>query len=127
MIQFDHFTLATTPNLTDVSPLAITMSGWDNYNEVKASLPEDGSADPAPTTNEAPDDAPPKRTQPAEPWVETTAYEYEERGERHWDGSARVYEWDGDEGDIGPEHPELENMLFGLPEERNPVGINFTE
>ena len=103
------------------------MSGWDDLNAVKASLPEGGSADPAPATNEAPVEAAPKRTQPSEPWVEKTAYEYEEAGDRNWDGNARVYEWDGEEGDIGPEHPQLENILFGIPEERNPVGINFTE
>ena len=30
-----------------------------------------------------------------------------------WDGNATTYEWDGEEGDIGPEHPELEKILFG--------------
>ncbi len=30
-----------------------------------------------------------------------------------WDGSAAVCGWDGDEGEVEPEHHELEQTLFG--------------
>lgn len=30
-----------------------------------------------------------------------------------WASSARVYEWDGEQGDIGPPDAELEEQLFG--------------
>ena len=30
-----------------------------------------------------------------------------------WASSARVYEWDGEQGDIGPPDDELEQQLFG--------------
>lgn len=73
---------------------------------------------------------------PAEPganpeWVAQgrTQYDYEnftsQGGE--YDGNARVYNWDGEEGDIGPEFPELEAELFGPPDKRDlPQGIDFT-
>lgn len=56
-------------------------------------------------------------------WGTRTANVYSETeaqlADRKWGGNAAVYEWDGDEGDIGPENPELEVMLFGPPEERH--------
>ncbi|RYP66816.1 hypothetical protein DL771_007614 [Monosporascus sp. 5C6A] len=103
------------------------MSGWGDFSSMKATLPEGGITEPGTTKPTPATEARPKRTEPIEPWVEKTAYEYEEVGDRNWDGNARVYEWDGEEGDIGPEHPELENILFGKPEERNPQGINFAQ
>lgn len=42
-----------------------------------------------------------------------------------WASSARVYEWDGDIGDIGPEHPDLEKELFGAAT-RTHTGIDFS-
>ncbi len=68
------------------------------------------------------------------------AYDYQKRGwaERYidgpidsdnatFDGNARVYYWDGEEGDVGPEYPELEDVLFGTAEERNyHSGIDFS-
>ncbi|KAI1505001.1 P-loop containing nucleoside triphosphate hydrolase protein [Biscogniauxia marginata] len=72
-----------------------------------------------------------KEALPKEPWGEPTqrvAYNYEETDEgRNWEGNARVYEWDGDEGEVGPEYPELENILFGAPEDRDPQGIDFSK
>lgn len=49
-----------------------------------------------------------------------TRYNYEEYGIRdgEYDGNARVYHWDGEEGDIGPEFPELEVEIFGPPDQR---------
>ena len=63
-------------------------------------------------------------------WAEPLKYDYSamEGPERDnvWDGNVRVYEWDGEEGDVGPEHPELERELFGDPEKRLELkGIDF--
>lgn len=33
-----------------------------------------------------------------------------------WAANAAKYEWDQDYGDIGPDHEELEKMLFGDPD-----------
>lgn len=64
-------------------------------------------------------------------WGEPDAYNYENYvGDvgGTFDGSARVYEWDGEEGDIGPEFPELELELFGPPEARElSQGIDFSK
>lgn len=74
------------------------------------------------------------KEEPAEQgWAKPEAYEYEKynttsEDPRGWDGSARVYEWDGMEGDVGPEYPELEIELFGPPEDRSQVkGIDFSQ
>ncbi|CAK3791719.1 ATP-dependent RNA helicase DED1 [Lecanosticta acicola] len=50
-------------------------------------------------------------------WTETTAFDYAEYqrqgGDRgDWYGGAGVYEWSGDYGDVAPEVPELEKILF---------------
>ncbi|KAH7037445.1 P-loop containing nucleoside triphosphate hydrolase protein [Microdochium trichocladiopsis] len=59
-------------------------------------------------------------------WAPKTDFNYEVTDDGvHWEHNARVYEWDGDEGEVGPEHPELEAALFGPPEERGGHGINF--
>ncbi|KAK6069706.1 ATP-dependent RNA helicase DED1-like protein 2 [Seiridium cupressi] len=62
-----------------------------------------------------------RREAPIAEWQEKKAYDYEayatgSTGE--WAGNAQVYEWDGEEGDIGPESAELEKILFGTEEER---------
>jgi ATP-dependent RNA helicase DDX3X len=44
-----------------------------------------------------------------------------------WEGNATVYHWDGEEGDVGPEHPELEIELFGAPEDREAMGKDFSK
>jgi ATP-dependent RNA helicase DDX3X len=62
-----------------------------------------------------------------EGWVRPTAYDYTGEAPREWEGNAAVYEWDGEEGEIGPEFPELEIQLFGKPDERvQSHGIDFT-
>lgn len=64
-------------------------------------------------------------------WTKPQAYDYMAMDGPDrvsgWDGSARIYEWDGEEGDVGPEHPELEIELFGRPEDRAEIrGLDFT-
>jgi ATP-dependent RNA helicase DDX3X len=44
-----------------------------------------------------------------------------------WDAAATRYEWDGEEGDIGPEFPELELQIFGSAENRIGHGIDFSK
>lgn len=58
-----------------------------------------------------------------------TGYDYAAftgRDGHMWESNAKVYEWDGQEGDIGPEFPELEMQLFGDPKYRAKEGIDFT-
>ncbi len=62
-------------------------------------------------------------------WAPQVPYNYnkyndDEATEHSWDGGAAVYEWDGDEGEVGPEHPELERALFGT--KREGTGIDFS-
>ncbi|KAK4154854.1 P-loop containing nucleoside triphosphate hydrolase protein [Chaetomidium leptoderma] len=64
-------------------------------------------------------------------WVQATAYDYNSYsndGGHEWDSNARVYEWNGDEGEnnIGPEHPALEAELFGDPKNRARQGLDFS-
>jgi ATP-dependent RNA helicase DDX3X len=66
-------------------------------------------------------------------WSQPEAYDYSNYESNHeqrrdWDGNARIYEWDGEHGDVGPEFPELEIELFGPPEDRKQVkGIDFSK
>ncbi|CAJ2504234.1 Uu.00g116280.m01.CDS01 [Anthostomella pinea] len=97
------------------------MSGWEE--EVKGSLPKVDAAPAAPATEH-----PTKQAG----WVEQTAYDYEDLANKDaegvtWESAARVYEWDGEEGDLGPEHEELERILFGEPHDREPQGIDFSK
>ncbi len=109
------------------------MSGWDDMSGLKANLPGGGSANATVAGTTATDAVPvvsnaaPERTQNLEPWGKKFEYTYEEVGERNWDGNARVYEWDGEMGEIGPEHPELEKILFGHEKDRSPQGVDFKE
>lgn len=59
-------------------------------------------------------------------WAPKTNFNYEATGDGvNWEHNARVYEWDGDQGEIGPEYPQLEALLFGDPADRGSQGINF--
>lgn len=63
------------------------------------------------------------------PGVKQTGYDYTAyagRDGHKWESNAKVYEWDGQEGDIGPEFPELEIQLFGDPKNRAKQGIDFS-
>ncbi|KAK4248872.1 P-loop containing nucleoside triphosphate hydrolase protein [Corynascus novoguineensis] len=62
-------------------------------------------------------------------WVRPTAYDYTAYGKdsgHEWEGNARVYEWNGENGDIGPEVPALEVELFGEPDKRGNQGLDFS-
>ena len=74
-------------------------------------------------------------------WVEREKYDYESynagtREEREalekthevpaWASNAAKYEWKDDYGDVGPEHPQLEAMLF-REEHRMQTGIEFNK
>lgn len=66
----------------------------------------------------------------ADGWVPPTPYDYEALGgeaAHEWESNAAIYEWDGEEGDIGPEHPALEKELFGEPGNRVVQGIDFSK
>lgn len=85
-----------------------------------------------PSDNAAP--APAAEQGANEEWAGHTRskYDYETLGARggldDYDGNARVYAWDGEQGDIGPEFLELEEELFGPPDQRNlPVPADFVK
>lgn len=51
-------------------------------------------------------------------WTEATAFNYDEfqrlgGNDADWHGAAKSYEWKDEYGDVGPEVPELEKILFG--------------
>ncbi|UNI24180.1 RNA helicase [Purpureocillium takamizusanense] len=49
-------------------------------------------------------------------------------GQHEWDGSARVYQWSEEFGDVGPKFPELELELFGDPALRHErAGLDFAK
>ncbi|KAI0447236.1 P-loop containing nucleoside triphosphate hydrolase protein [Xylaria telfairii] len=101
------------------------MSGWDNNDELKAALPQVPQSNGGTQTSGA---ATEHRDAPTENWGEKTQNNYDENIENvSWEGNARVYEWDGETGDLGPEHPELESQLFGDPNLRDPQGIDFSK
>lgn len=101
-------------------------NGHDSFGtaDLQAALPGDqdngASTDPAPplvVNQVVPDKLP--------GWVQAMPYDYTD-AQNEWESSARIYEWDGEEGDIGPEHAELELQLFGNPASREHHGIDFT-
>lgn len=64
-------------------------------------------------------------------WAKPKGYDYTamDGPERntYFESNVNVYEWDGEEGDVGPQHPELELELFGKPENRHETkGLDFT-
>ncbi|SPO00026.1 related to ATP-dependent RNA helicase [Cephalotrichum gorgonifer] len=69
--------------------------------------------------------------QDSKQWIKPRAYDYTAMDgpdqNSPWDGSAAVYEWDGEGGDVGPEYPDLEVELFGKAEDRKEGrGVDFT-
>lgn len=89
-------------------------------SDMKAALPKQAAA-PSTSVQNAVDK-----------WGKPTAFNYNEtdaeRADRQWGGNASVYEWNGDEGDIGPENPALEAMLFGPPEmRRGTAGLDISK
>lgn len=63
-------------------------------------------------------------------WTPSLKYDYDQFADARggdFDGNKRVYHWDGEEGDLGPEFPELEEELFGPADKRElPTGIDFS-
>jgi len=101
-------------------------NGHGNFDTsgLQAALPDDQN------NGASNDSAPPLVVEQIVPpqlpgWVQATPYDYTD-SQNEWDADARVYEWDGEEGDIGPEHPDLELQLFGDPANREHHGIDFT-
>ncbi|KAI1088922.1 DEAD-domain-containing protein [Rostrohypoxylon terebratum] len=107
------------------------MSDW-GVSDMKAALPDQGAAGPS---NAGPSKAAPstseesKRTdKPAGDWGQVFTYDYSETDrDRQWGANGAVYEWTGEEGDVGPENPELEIQLFGAPEERFGAGLDISK
>lgn len=65
-------------------------------------------------------------------WGEAQPYNYarydENNMDHEWEGNAQVYEYAGEDGEIGPEIPALEIQLFGEPERRGfTAGIDFSK
>ena len=59
-------------------------------------------------------------------WAQAQPYDYS--SDNHtWDGNARIYEYDGEDGEFGPEFPELEDQLFGPATSRSGHGIDFSK
>lgn len=113
---------------------ALGKTAWGTA-EMKAALTqivtEPGSkpADPA-TKPHLEDTKEGETTVPANGWIERTPYEYDQftkDADHEWDSNAKIYEWDGDTGDVGPKYPELEIELFGHPESRVSHGIDFSK
>ena len=98
-----------------------------NMEPVEASL--DAAANNLPAAN----DPSAANNDANEDWVTPIPYQYNTdnngRGANtEWAGSACIYEWDGEEGDVGPEYPALEDQLFGPLEERKEVrGLDFAK
>ena len=86
--------------------------GKGNENEVTNGETEPPQAEPKLTKEEYLQKARDKG------WNETTAFDYDEfqrtgGNDGEWLGAAKVYEWKDEYGDVGPEVPELERILFG--------------
>jgi hypothetical protein len=105
--------------------------GW--ANDTTTNAPDDGGAwgvdngaddggDDGAESKPAPPPLPfERREAPVAEWKEKKAYDYEAYAAGstgNWAGNAQIYEWDGEQGDVGPEVPELEKILFGKEEER---------
>ncbi|KAI1379841.1 P-loop containing nucleoside triphosphate hydrolase protein [Hypoxylon crocopeplum] len=89
--------------------------------EEKAALSEQAAT---PLAAEATD----RPKKPIGDWGKPSPNDYSENdNERKWGSNAVVYEWAGDEGDVGPENPDLEIQLFGEPGERQGAGLDFSK
>lgn len=73
---------------------------------------------------------------PAAPgaWVEPQKIDYSalngdgSQAVQHFDGSAPIYQWNDDFGDVGPKFEALELELFGDPETRHDrAGLDFSK
>ncbi|KAI1460011.1 DEAD-domain-containing protein [Annulohypoxylon moriforme] len=97
------------------------MSADWGVSDMKAALPEHSAG---PSTSEEPK----HRDKPVGDWGQVFKYDYTENDvDRQWGGNSAVYEWQGEEGDVGPENPELELQLFGAPDERFGAGLDISK
>lgn len=106
------------------------MSNWETKDLAEA-LPATEKSQNGEGSAAVPDasSAPEKKMNPqAAGWVPKTEYDYDtynkstkelfesqaesDSARVDWASNAAVYEWDDEFGDIGPEHAELEKMLF---------------
>ncbi|KAK3363496.1 P-loop containing nucleoside triphosphate hydrolase protein [Lasiosphaeria hispida] len=119
---------AATAGFTD------TGAGNDNWESPGNQAPE-ASAGNHEITDTAGNDNEPAKVAPVvqniptplEGWVAPKPYDYTDKDPNEWESNARVYEWDGDVGDVGPEFPDLELQLFGPQGSREPThGIDFS-
>ncbi|OTA61397.1 P-loop containing nucleoside triphosphate hydrolase protein [Hypoxylon sp. EC38] len=84
-------------------------------SDMKAALPEQVAA-------------PERPEKPIGDWGKPIAFDYTETDvDREWGSSGAVYEYQGDNGDIGPVNEELEVQLFGRPEERYGAGVDISK
>ncbi len=100
-----------TPSSADVG----ASDGAFNTTDMQAALPTNGTEV--------------KKAETPAGWVEPIPINYDAFGkdaEHEWEGNARVYEWDGETGDIGPEFPDLEVQLFGEPGKPAKHGLDFS-
>lgn len=120
-----------------VSTNAWESKGDDNWPTTPAAAPEQPTTEyKVDETASGKNDDAASEGAPAEPganpdWAAQgrTQYDYKNYNGRggEYDSNTRVYHWSGEEGDIGPEFPELEAELFGPPEKRDlPQGIDFS-
>jgi ATP-dependent RNA helicase DDX3X len=65
------------------------------------------------------------------PWAAAEATNYEvltnTESRPAFDGSAAIYEFKEEYGDVGPKFEELEIELFGRPDERSGTGLDFAK
>lgn len=126
MSHNDWVTPGAVPTLTDPQG-GEAANAW-NVSEMKTALPEEGAHGTQPATGAAHGQDMPVNM--AEGWVDAQPYNYEAYATASaatWDGNARVYEFDGEAGEVGPEYPELELELFGDPKTRVSHGIDFSK
>ncbi|KAK0729813.1 P-loop containing nucleoside triphosphate hydrolase protein [Lasiosphaeris hirsuta] len=108
---------AVTAGFTDTGP------GNDNWDNAGNQAPEASAGNREITDNAVVQNIP----APLDGWVAPKPYDYTTEDPNEWESNARVYEWDGEVGDVGPEFPDLELQLFGPKGNREPThGIDFS-
>ena len=111
----DNWGAQAASSATDTWGASVDNSNFDNGDSSAAVA---ATPTPAPVVQNVPE--------PVKGWTKPSAYDYTDEAPT-WDGNAAVYEFDGDTGDLGPEHPDLERQLFGDPNgTTNSHGIDFS-
>ncbi len=118
-------------NVAEALVAAVASNGSASIKDLKegTTANHDGGDETKITKSEE-DDKPVVLSEEPGHWNQVMPYDYDGLNTREnttWDGNARVYEWDGEHGDVGPEYPELERILFGTPEDRESHGVDFTK